>query len=378
MLAKYKKIFKKLDYVLLLSIVVILCIGFITLKSATVNASAKYNLNFVSRQMLWAAIGFIAFFLVLSIDCSFLSKWTKWMYALNLALLVAVLVFGKSVKGAQAWIPLGPIRFQPAELVKILMIICLARYLSERVGKLNTWGELLPVFIYLGIPLALILMQPDLGTGLVFVAILFGMMVVAGASLSKLFLLVTFGLGSIVFWIVGHYLWGWWIPLKEYQLMRLVVFINPEIDPRNWGWNIIQAKITVGSGGLWGRGWGQGPQTLNEFLPEQWTDFIFCVFAEEFGFIGAFVLLLFMFILLWRGIRIAGQAKDIFSSLTVVGIISMIAFHILQNIGMSIGIMPITGIPLPLMSYGGSSLLANMIALGLVMNIYIYREPILF
>lgn len=375
---KIKKIIKNLDYVLLFSIIALLCIGFIGLKSATINASVKYNLDFVSRQMLWALIGFAAFFFVLSIDYSFLEKWSLWMYGLTLILLCAVLLFGKSVKGAQAWIPLGPIRFQPAELVKILMILCLAKFLSDRVGRLNTWKELLPAFIYMGIPLLLILMQPDLGTGLVFVAILFGMLVVAGASLPKLAFLITTGLGAIVLWIAGHFLWGWWIPLKDYQLMRLVVFINPDIDPRNWGWNVIQAKITVGSGGLWGRGWGKGPQTMNEFLPEQWTDFIFCVWAEEFGFVGSFVLLLCMFILLWRGIRIANQAKDVYGSLIAVGIVSMICFHVLQNVGMSVGIMPITGIPLPLVSYGGSSLLANMISLGLLMNIYLYKEPILF
>lgn len=375
MLLKLRQIFKNLDYTLLLSIVAILCISVVVLKSATVNASVKYDTNFVLRQMIWAGLGFCAFFAVLMMDCSGFAGFGRWLYGLNIMLLASVLVFGKSVKGAQAWIPIGSIRFQPAELVKILMILSLAKFLSDRVGRLNTWGELIPAFLYIGMPLGLIMMQPDLGTGLVYVAILFGMLVVSGASLPKIMLLIGGGLGAVILWITGHYLWGWWMPLKHYQLMRLVVFVNPDVDPRGWGWNIIQAKITVGSGGLWGRGWGKGPQTLNEFLPEQWTDFIFCVLGEEFGFVGAFVLLLLFFILIWRGIKIAGQAKDTYSTLVAVGVISMIVFHILQNIGMAVGIMPITGIPLPLVSYGGNSLLANMIALGIVMNIHIYREP---
>lgn len=375
---KIKKIIKNLDYTLLFSIVIILCIGLVVLKSATVNASIKYQTNFVLRQMIWSILGMGAFFVILSVDYTILRRWTPWMYALNLILLSAVLVFGKSVKGAQAWIPIGSMRFQPAELVKILMILCMAKYLADRVGKLNTWPELIPAFIYMGIPLLLILMQPDLGTGLVFVAILFGMLLVAGASIFKLAFLIVGGLGAVIFWIVGHFQWGWWMPLKDYQLMRLVVFVDPDIDPRNWGWNVIQAKITVGSGGLWGRGWGQGPQTMNDFLPEQWTDFIFCVLSEEFGFVGAFVLLLVFFVLIWRGVRIAGQAKDAFGALIATGIVSMLVFHVLQNVGMSVGIMPITGIPLPLVSYGGSSLLANMISLGILMNVYLYKEPILF
>jgi rod shape determining protein RodA len=295
-----------------------------------------------------------------------------------LGLLAAVLVFGKEVSGAQAWIPIGSYQFQPAEPAKILMILGLAQFLVPRIGKLNKYTQMLPAFIYVGIPLGLILLQPDLGTGLVFVAILFGMLLVAGASPVKLLLLIVGGVGAVVFAIYAHYKWGLPIPLKDYQLMRLVVFVNPNIDPRNTGWNVIQAQITVGSGGLFGKGWGLGFQTANEFLPAQWTDFIFCVLAEEFGFIGCAILLILFLVLIFRGIQIAQEAKDSYGALVTAGILSMFVFHVLQNVGMAVGIMPITGIPLPFVSYGGSSLLANMAALGIIMNIHIYKDTNMF
>ena len=200
-----------------------------------------------------------------------------------------------------------------------------------------------------------------------------GMLLVAGAPL-KITFIDCGGLGAVSLAIFGHLTWGWWLPLKPYQLNRLIVFIDPMIDPRDAGWNIIQSKIAIGSGGFWGKGWGLGSQNVNNFLPEQWTDFIFCVLAEEFGFVGALLLLCLFFYLIYRGIIIAREAKDIYGTLLAMGVITMFAFHILQNIGMTMGIMPITGIPLPFVSYGGSSLVANMAALGLLMNVYVYHE----
>lgn len=374
---RIQKIIKRIDVVMLFFMLAIMAIGLVVLDSATVNASVKFQYNFVAKQALWMAAGWAVFFMVLMVDYSVIKKFSMWLYGLAIVLLGAVLIFGSASKGSSRWLILGPIRLQPSELVKFFLIVSLSYYLSSRIGKLKAWSEIIPVFLFVGLPLGLIMLQPDLGTGLVFVAIMFGMLLSAGASIPKL-LFVFFGaLGGAVTWIVGHYQFGWWIPLKEYQLMRLVVFVNPDMDPRNWGWNLIQSKITIGSGGLWGQGWGQGPQTLNEFLPEQWTDFIFCVYAEEFGFVGVIVLLLLLLGLLWRGLRIASLSKDTFGALMATGIVSMIAFHIVQNIGMTVGMMPITGLPLPLMSYGGSSMLVNMLALGILMNIYVHREPII-
>ncbi|MCR4441018.1 MAG: rod shape-determining protein RodA [Peptococcaceae bacterium] len=375
---RLSKILKSLDYVLLIVVALILVMGFFVLQSATYNASIKYNTNYVLRQAAWTVIGLAAFFSLLFFDYSRLIKYSRHMYVLNLLLLVTVLIFGKETKGAQAWIALGPLKFQPAEPVKILLILGLASFLVPRVGKLKTLKDLIPVFIYVGLPLLLILKQPDLGTGLVYIAIMFGMLLAAGASPFLLGTLLAGGVASICVAIYAHYHWGLWLPLKDYQLMRLVVFINPLVDPRGWGWNVIQSQIAVGSGGLLGKGWGQGSQARGDFLPEQWTDFIFSVLAEEFGFLGSAFLLLLFFFLIYRGIRIALNAKDVYGSLVAVGVVSMFAFHVLQNIGMTVGIMPITGIPLPFVSYGGSALLANMIALSLLMNVYIYHDPILF
>lgn len=375
---RFSKIIKNLDYVLLINVALILVMGFFVLHSATYNASLKHNTNFVQKQLLSLLVGLVAFFCVLVIDYQKLAKYSLHLYILNLSLLLAVLIFGEETKGAQAWIPVGSHKIQPAEIVKILLIIGLAQFLVPRVGKLKTLKDLLPVFIYVGIPLLLILKQPDLGTGLVYIAIMFGMLLAAGASPLLLGSMVVGGIGLISLAIYAHYTWGMWLPLKDYQLMRLIIFIDPMKDPKGWGWNVIQSKIAVGSGGLFGKGWGLGSQTKYDFLPEQWTDFIFSVLAEEFGFIGSFALLLLFFFLIYRGISIAYQAKDTYGSLISIGVISMFTFHVLQNVGMTIGIMPITGIPLPFVSYGGSSLLANMMALGLIMNVHIYHDPIMF
>ncbi|MGI6605894.1 MAG: rod shape-determining protein RodA [Peptococcia bacterium] len=371
---RLSRIAKSLDYTLLGVVALILVMGFFVLQSATVNASIRYDINFVMRQALWAVVGLGAFCCVLFFDYSKLAKFGIPIFALNILLLVATLFLGKETNGSQAWIPIGPFKLQPAEIVKILLIVGLAQFLVPRIGKLNTIKDLLPVFLYVGVPLGLILLQPDLGTGLVYVAIMFGMLLVAGASPLLLSTLLGGGIGAIAVAVFGHYTWGWWLPLKTYQLNRLIAFINPMVDPHKAGWNVIQSQIAVGSGGLWGKGLGMGSQNINNFLPAQWTDFIFCVFAEELGFIGAVVLLALFFILIYRGIRIARRAKDPFGALIAVGVISMFTFHVLQNIGMAIGVMPITGIPLPFVSYGGSSLLANMLALGMLMNVYVYHD----
>jgi rod shape determining protein RodA len=375
---KMKRIIKSLDYTLLGVVGLILVMGLFVLDSATLTASVKNHINYVLRQSAWVVVGVIAFTAILFVDYSKMEKYGTYIYALNLILLIAVLVLGKEAKGAQAWIPIGPFKLQPAELVKALLILGLAQYLAPRVGKLNTFKDLIPVFVYVGIPLLLILKQPDLGTGLVYVAIMFGMLLAAGASPLRLFLLIAGGIGLISFAIYGHYTWGWPLPLEDYQLKRLIVFINPMIDPKGSGYNVIQSTIAVGSGGIFGKGWKLGSQNMNNFLPEQWTDFIFCVLSEEFGFIGSVILLLLFLYVLYRGIRIASKAKDAYGSLIAIGVVSMYTFHVLQNVGMTIGIMPITGIPLPFVSYGGSSLLASMISLGLLMNVYVYRDNIMF
>jgi rod shape determining protein RodA len=369
---------KNLDYSLLAFLAFILCIGFMALDSASVQAAERYGIRFLVQQIMGAAAGFALILCVQSIDLSRLMNFEKPVYVLMNLMLLAVLLFGEAAKGAQRYIDLRFIRIQPSEPAKIMLIFCLAKYMDGKNGQLKTWWRLIPALLYCAVPLGLIMAQPDLGTGMVVVAIMFGMLLAGGGSLWKLALLFSGGIGGAVLWIYGHLTLGWKLPLQPYQLSRLIVFINPEYDPRGWGWNLIQAQITVGSGGLWGQGWHMGTQTASGYLPEQWTDFIFCVLGEEFGFIGCFVVIALFFALLMRCLMIAARAKDLFGGLLISGIVSMIVFHILQNVGMVVGIMPITGIPLPFISYGRSALLANMIAIGMVLNVGVYRDSSLF
>ncbi|MDR0469007.1 MAG: rod shape-determining protein RodA [Peptococcaceae bacterium] len=369
---------KNLDYTLLVILVLILCAGFAVLDSASIFAAERFGVHFLQQQLLGAIAGVALILCVQSIDISRLMNFEKMVYILMNLVLLAVLLLGESAKGAQRYLDLRFIHIQPAEPAKIMLIFCLAKYLAGKNGRIKTWLQLIPALLYCAVPLGLIMAQPDLGTGLVIVAIMFGMLLAGGGSLWKLILLFGSGIGGVVMWIYGHLNMGWWLPLQDYQLMRLLVFIDPEYDPRGWGWNLIQAQITVGSGGLWGQGWHMGAQTASGYLPEQWTDFIFCVLGEEFGFIGCFVVIALFFALLMRSLMIAAKAKDLFGGLIISGVVSMILFHILQNVGMVVGIMPITGIPLPFISYWRSALLANMIAIGMVLNVGVYKDSSLF
>ena len=291
------------------------------------------------------------------------------MYIFNLIMLVAVMVVGQSALGAQRWIQLGPISLQPSEFSKLIMIVSLAGMLEERVGKLNNLHDLLPVAAYVGVPFLLVMKQPDLGTSLVFMAIFFGMIFVCGVNLRLLGGI--FGVGLACMPILWHF-------LKDYQKMRIMVFMDPNVDPLGSGYHIIQSKIAIGSGMLFGKGLFGGTQSQLNFLPENHTDFIFAVVGEELGFIGAAFLLLLYLVVLWRGIKIARDASDMFGRLLAVGITSMLAFHVLVNVGMTTGIMPVTGIPLPFMSYGVSSLTTNILSIAILLNIHMRKQKLLF
>ena len=305
----------------------------------------------------------------MNFDYKILQRYGNYFYIFNLVLLILVMLVGQTALGAQRWIALGPISIQPSEFSKLIMIIALAAMLEKRGGKINTLGELLPVAAYVGVPFLLVLKQPDLGTSLVFLAIFFGMVFAAGIRLRMLAWI--FGLGIAAMPVVWHF-------LKGYQKMRIMVFMDPNVDPLGAGYHIIQSKIAIGSGMLFGKGLFSGTQSQLNFLPENHTDFIFSVVGEELGFVGCAVLLLLYLIILWRGIRIAQDASDLFGRLLAVGITSMLAFHVLVNAGMTMGIMPVTGIPLPLMSYGVSSLTTNIMAIAILLNIQLRRQKLLF
>jgi len=313
-------------------------------------------------------------------DYEKLAKHMWFLYVLNFLMLAAVIVMGYSTLGAQRWIQLGPVQVQPSEFSKLIIIITFASFLVDRGERLNRLRDLIPCFIFVGVPLLLILKQPDLGTSLVFVAIMFGMLYIAGARSALLAAVIIIALVLILGWLMAHYYYDVWVPLKDYQFNRLVAFLDPWKYWNEDGYQVIQSQIAIGSGGLWGKGLYQGSQSQLNFLPgpEQHTDFIFSVVGEEIGFKGAVALFVLYFIILFRGLSIAAEARNKLGALLAVGVVSMFTFQIAVNIGMTVGIMPVTGIPLPFFSYGGSSLLTNMAALGLLLNVYMRRQKIIF
>lgn len=394
MLFSQSRLLKRLDSPLLLTAGVLILFSLVVIYSATkptyhllvggMASSPGDPFATVKKQAINIMLGLFVMGFMIYINYEGLKRHMKSLYVLNLLMLVAVILLGDSAMGAQRWIELGPFRFQPSEFSKVIIIICFAAFLAKREGKLNRLRDLVPCFAFIGVPMALILIQPDLGTSLVFLAIMFGMLFAAGAKPLLLVSLVSGGIATMCLWVWAHF---WllankgiylWLPLKEYQLKRLTTFINPWKDWQGDGFHVIQSQIAIGQGGLWGRGLFKGSQTHGNFLPIQETDFIFSVVGEELGFIGATILLALFFILICRGIYIAMNAKDTFGILLATGIVSMITFHVMVNVGMTIGIMPVTGIPLPMFSYGGSNMITNLAAMGLLLSINMRRQKLLF
>jgi rod shape determining protein RodA len=293
--------------------------------------------------------------------------------------LILVPIFAPEIKGARSWINIpffGSLQF--SELCKIIYILSYAKFLDDRRDQLETLRDLIPHFLILAPIIFLILLQPDLGTALVFIAIMFGMLITAGANKILMFSIFGGGTGAVIAWLMAHLHLGVWFPIKGYQLNRILVVLDSSFDVRGAGWNQLQSKIAIGNGGLWGKGFKEGTQSMGEFLPEQWTDFIFAVLSEEMGFIGAGAAIILLFIIGIPGIKIASLSNYYYGSLVAAGIVSMYLFHILENIGMNMGIMPITGIPLPFISYGGSAMLANMIGISFLQNVYINKQKVVF
>ncbi|AGL02643.1 rod shape-determining protein RodA [Desulfoscipio gibsoniae] len=334
--------------------------------------------EYVIKQFFSIILGIAAAAATVYIPYDDWRRYTKHLYIVNLLMLGAVLVLGHTEMGAQRWIDIGPFGFQPSEFAKLIIIVTLADFLARREGQLRTIKEIVPCFIFVGVPLLLILIQPDLGTSLVFVAILFGMLFTASSKPLMITGLFGAGLAGVVGLVWSHLKFGTWIPLHEYQLNRLIIFLDPWSDIQGAGYHVIQSQIAIGSSGFWGKGLLLGTQSFLEFLPIRHTDFIFSVLAEETGFLGATLFLLLFGVFLYRGVRIANESKDMFGTLMAVGIVSMITFQILVNVGMAVAIMPVTGLPLPLFSYGGSSMITNMIAIGVLLNIHMRRQKNIF
>lgn len=375
-----KRLWKNADFVLLAVVYAIIIYGLVTIASAThvTQGGGNNPYMYVERQAIWAVISTIAVLVMMTIHYEDLLRMSKYIYGLNLLLLLLVEIAGKVGGGAQSWLGFGSVAIQPSEFAKIFIIITLSNLLASKQGKLESFRDLVPVAIHVGIPMLLILVQPDLGTALVFIAITLGMLYAAGTRPLLLVIIIIIGLVLAIGGVWAHVQGYIHLPLKDYQLKRLIIFTNPDLDPAGAGYHVRQSLIAIGSGGLWGKGLFQGTQNQLNFLPEQHTDFIFSVVGEELGFVGAAGLLTLLMILVFRGLRIAAQARDIYGVTMAAGIVSMYLFHILENVGMTISIMPITGIPLPFFSYGGSNLLANMLGVGILQSIYMRRQKILF
>lgn len=348
------------DMVLLLALLLLSGVGLVILYSA-----GNQDIALIQRQLLRLAIAFFVMFVVAQINPDTLLRWSPWLYGIGMALLFAVLVLGVEGKGAQRWLDLGFIRFQPSEMMKLAVPMMVAWYLSEHPLPPRPRQLVLTLAIIV-VPTLLIAKQPDLGTALLIACS--GLFVLLFASIS--WRLVTFA----VLFLVPMALLLWKFGMHDYQRQRVLTFINPESDPLGSGYHIIQSKIAIGSGGLYGKGWLNGTQSHLEFLPERSTDFIFAVFGEEFGLIGSLLLLsLYLFIII-RGLIISLGGQDSYARLLCGGLVMTFMVYVFINVGMVIGLLPVVGLPLPLMSYGGTAMVTIMAAFGILMSVYTHRK----
>jgi rod shape determining protein RodA len=359
------------NYFLLGCVIVLTGFSLAMVYSATLHD--PYTRGYFSRHLVNLIVGGAAMLLLTALDYHALQAWAAPLYLITVGLLAVVLALGRISSGAQSWLNLGLRTFQPSEPAKLLMIVALAAYWARFDGNGGAWRAQFGGLLLAGIPIALVFVQPDFGTALVFTAAWFMIAWTAGLRLWQLALLLLAAIPA------GYY--GWTHVFQQYQRDRLLVFIDPVYyDPelKYGAWNIIQSLTAIGSGGLTGHGWTHGLLSQNNYLPVQYSDFIFAVTGEELGFIGATVLLLFEAVLVWQALAVAGVARDTFGRLIAVGIAAMFMCHLLVNVGMNMSIMPITGIPLPFISYGGSFTLTTLAAIGLLQSIALRRRRIVF
>jgi rod shape determining protein RodA len=360
-----RRLIQNFDWILLLLLLLEAGISILNLYSATYPIREMGGAEIFLKQIYWFLIGFAVLLLATTFNYYVLERLAYPAYFFTVALLVLVLFVGRVTSGSQRWLALGPISFQPSELSKIVMVLVLAKFFSERSDyKEYRLRDLWQPFILTSIPCFLILKEPDLGTALFLALICISMVLIAKVNWRSLLILASAsGLAAPLIWL----------GLKEYQQKRVLSFLSPEMDPLGAGYHINQSKIAIGSGQFWGKGFLKGTQTRLHFLPEQHTDFAFSVLAEEWGLVGsAAVLLIYLFMILW-GLNIAKNSKDRFGSMIAVGIVAIIFWQVVINVGMVTGLLPVVGIPLVLFSYGGSSLITTMAAIGILMNISMRR-----
>ena len=355
--------FRDFDWVLLGFVLFIALIGVVQIYSAGQNS--KFT-GFNVKQIYWILVGLGLMFLSSLVDYHWMLERIHWAYIAGILALLAVRLVGVTALGAKRWIRLPGIGlFQPSEWIKIILVIALARYISSLNPRDITWSDIGKAGLLVGLPFLMVLKQPDLGTALTYLPPLAIGLFLGGMRWKQMAVV------SLVLMLVMPLAWNY--ALKPYQKDRLTSFIHPELDPRGSGYQVQQSLIAVGAGGIWGKGIGEGSQIQGNFLPVTHTDFVFAGFAEEHGFVGAALVLLLYFVVLMRLIQNAQTAPDRAGGLIVMGVVAILAFHVMVNVGMVLGMMPVTGIPLPLMSYGGSSVIFTFLALGIVMNIRMRR-----
>jgi rod shape determining protein RodA len=359
-----RRLFIHFDWTLLGIVFIITSIGILNLYSITAHWEGAGTPVYL-KQLFWFLIGLVLMVTIAFIEYRFYSDFTYMVYAASVFLLLFVLGFGIITSGAQRWIKLGPISFQPSEFVKISLILALAKFFHRPPSREGySLKHLAFPFALLVLPMLLILKQPDLGTAIILFMVFFSVLLFVKIRWSSLLALAL--VGASILPLV-------WRFLKVYQRKRLITFFTPDLDPLGSGYHLIQSKIAVGSGGITGKGFMKGTQCKLGFLPEQQTDFIFSALGEEWGLIGSLIVVLLYFALILWGLRVAVQAKDRFGAILSFGVVSMLFWHIFINMGMVLGLMPVVGIPLPLLSYGGSFLISTLIGIGLLLNVSMRR-----
>ncbi|HPF99279.1 MAG TPA: rod shape-determining protein RodA [Kiritimatiellia bacterium] len=359
-------VLKRMDWWMVLSIIALLLVGTAFIFSASYRSDGTAMADFYQKQIVWAVIGLGLFLVFAFIDYRRLRDAAWWLYALGIILLVLVLLFGKKVYGAYRWLNLFGVQIQPSEFGKLATLVLLARFLGRPGRDVREPKCVVQTLLLMGVPFVLILKEPDLGSASMLLPLAFIMMYAAGVPLKYLGILVLIG---VLLMPVG------WFGLGDYQKERILVFFDPGRDPLGSGWNKIQSEIAVGSGGFSGKGYLKGTQNVLGFLPRTVapTDFIYSVIAEEVGFVGSVMLLALYAMLLSTGIRAALAARDKLGRLLAAGVTGLVFCHVFVNIAMTIGLLPITGLPLPLISYGGSFMVSTMMGLGIVQSVYVRR-----
>jgi rod shape determining protein RodA len=400
-----------LDWPMLIAALALLCIGIATVYSATTVPGAHEGLWV--RQLLWLVLALFAAWVATALHYRAYDSLAYPVYGISLVLLVAVLAFGTSAFGAKRWLELGPVRFQPSEIAKIATVFVLARRLSHPKVDLTRFKHWFPALLVALVPFALVAKEPDLGTSLSFPVILIAMYFWAGMPLGHLLLGLSPGLTLVLAFLLSPRHVAFWLVagsalavllvfvrprrlllatalslnlavaiatpavkdhLHDYQVRRIETFLNPDQDPQGAGYQIIQSRIAIGSGGMTGKGWLKGTQKALSFLPMRHTDFIFAVVGEERGLMGALTVVLLYAVVILSGFRLAAGARNGFASLLAVGLVSALFYHVMVNILMTIGWAPVTGLPLPLLSYGGTALIVNCVQLGLLQNVALRRQ----